>query len=177
MATPLPILAVVASILAGCAADDPTERYVGTWSYHRSTVSTYCDDQPDVTRDLVGDIVVTRAGDAQLAVDTGSQYTLAFAISESCAPKFSASESEAVLVPQGPCLLETASGTMLTLTYQDFRLVPANLSGPGIEPMTPALSVKLDAELWSTNGRCIVTSDATVITTEHEQRLVAQALP
>lgn len=163
MSIPLRLFALVPSILAGCATNDPTEPYVGTWTYYRSDVKTQCDDQPDVVKDLVGHIVLTRSGDGELAIDTASQHTLVLGIPDTCTPRFSVGDTHAKLVPQAPCIFETANGAEITLTYHDYALIPTNITGPDIEPMTPGLTVELHAELWSRNGRCDVFTDALVL--------------
>jgi hypothetical protein len=151
-------------VLAACGGGgDPADPFVGTWTYYDSQVRTRCDGQPDDIRELVGQIVLSKVGPEEIAIDTASQYTLAIAVSGTCAPRFEVEGNEAFLIPEGTCFLRDAAGTDLSLDYLRYTLALANVTGPGIEPMTPGLNVDLSARLRANGASCDVDSRATVI--------------
>jgi hypothetical protein len=134
----------------------------GTWSYYDSTVTTACNPGGG-TQQLGGAIQLTRAGD-QIEIDSASQYTLAVAVSGECRPHFAVSGMQATLVPQDTCYLAAGDGTQLRLNYATYIFTLADVTGPGIAPMTPGLTMTLDATVASQNGLCQVRSDGTLVT-------------
>jgi len=150
------------ALLVVCGCTDNAAKFVGTWSYYDSTVTTECNPGGG-TQQLVGTIQLTRAGDA-IEIDSASQYTLAVAVSGDCRPKFSVSDMQATLVPQDTCELAAGDGTQLRLDYATYIFTLADVTGPGIAPMTPGLTMTLDATVASQNGSCHVTSDGTLVT-------------
>jgi hypothetical protein len=144
----------------GCS--DDAAKFVGTWSYYDSTVTTACNPGGG-TQQLVGTIQLTRAGD-QIQIDSASQYTIAVAVSGDCRPRFSVTDMQATLVPQDTCYLAAGDGTQLRLNYATYIFTLADITGPGIAPMTPGLTMTLDATVASQNGSCQVTSDGTLVT-------------
>lgn len=149
--------------LAACTGSDDAAKFVGTWSYYNATVATSCDNGAPTMQSLVGTIELSRAGDHAIAIDLASQETLAVAVSGTCRPTFTITSGEAYLVPQDSCDLVALDGTRMTLDYIQYTFTLADVTGPGIAPMTPGLDMLLEARLASPNGTCTIDAQPTLI--------------